>query len=502
MSVTATHPQYDAALTTWDALANAYEGEAAVKGETTRYLPRPAGMKHNDDYAAYLMRPAWGGATEMVANGLVGMIFRREPELQVPTSLEDQLGNITRTGIPLRTFAEQVTLKTLLMGRHGILVDFPAPTMKPDGTVEPPPPGTRPYWIPYLTQEIINWHMVEREGAEHVDMIVLRESIPTRQGEWPSDDYFIIKAVEQCRVLRLNEAGLYEVSIWREVSPPLASPFGQVKQFEFYDSWIPDRMGRPLTFIPFVPLSPFTLTLDVQKSLLEPLVEINYRYFRHSADYEQSLHLTASPWYYVCSDYFNVERDKEFVVGSMRAMTIPDSRAQVGIAEFKGQGLEPQRKALEDDIREMATKGARILEAAPLIQETLGAVINRTQGAESPLQILIRTVSEGITQALRWHAWWAGATEDPKDENITYALNTDLISAVLDPAMFKNLVEARLNHELSKRTLYWNLQRGEIARPMVTFEEEQAEIETEREEDPLAPVVGVNGRVSGNGVAA
>lgn len=493
MSVTTLHPQYLEWQSTWVTLRDAYAGSGNVKSSTslvpsthgvkqagTRYLPQPSGMRRPEQYAAYRDRASWRGATEVMVHGTTGAIFRREPQIEVPPAMEADLQNITRSGVPLRTFVETVVREVLLMGRFGVLIEYPRPTRFPDGTVQPPPPGSRPYWVPYITEEITNWHTVEFEGSEHLDMIVLKEAVPIRQGPWPTDDYFVIKAQERRRVLRLNEVGVYEESLWLEV-PTALSPTGQ-KTFTPVETWIPTRQGQPLLQIPFLPFSPLSLTLEVQKSLMEPLVEVNFRHYRHSADYEHGLHLTSLPTPWISGD---LDPMTELLIGSLTAWILPTG-ANVGMLEYQGQGLQPHEHAMEADISEMATFGTRILEGTPLVAETATAVMNRTQGTESPIQTLIRTVSEGMTQALRWHAWWAGLTERLDDPGIDYVLNNDLVSRTMEPAMLKVLMEQLLNNTISYETYYWNLQRGEVARPMVAVDEEQALIEVAQAQMPLA----------------
>ena len=259
MSVALNHPQYDSYQSTWTALRDSYIGSGAMKTAAvfptsysastgtkqagTRYLPRPEGFKYDDQYSAYVGRASTSGAPQWVTLGITGAIFRREPQLNVPTQLDPQMRNVTRTGLPLRTFAEEVVRETLLMGRYGVLLDFPAPTILPTGKLVAPPPDARPYWIPYATEEIVNWHTVEREGAKHIDMIVLQESVPMRQGPWGTDDYFVIKNQLQRRVLRINEQGVYEVSVWVEVPQQFG---GRTVTFVPTQTWIPERMGEPL----------------------------------------------------------------------------------------------------------------------------------------------------------------------------------------------------------------------------------------------------------------
>jgi hypothetical protein len=173
------------------------------------------------------------------------------------------------------------------------------------------------------------------------------------------------------------------------------------------------------------------------------------------------------------------------LIGSATAWWIPNSNAKVGMLEFHGQGLQSHEHALDNDVKNMAALGARLLEGAPLVPETATGVLSRTQGAESPIQSLVTTVSHGLTQALQIHGWWNGNTENVDDTAIRLTLNTDLVAATMEPPMLLALMQALLNGTITYETFYWNLQRGEIARPMVDVEEEQALLDAREAERPL-----------------
>ncbi len=68
------------------------------------------------------------------------------------------------------------------------------------------------------------------------------------------------------------------------------------------------------------------------------------------------------------------------------------------------------------------------------------------------------------------------------------ALNKDLVSNIMPPQMLTALMQALLNGTISRRRFDFNLRRGEIAEPGVSFEEEQAEIELDQAQQPLVTV--------------
>ena len=368
MSVTTKHAAYIDYEPTWEILRDAFEGSGAVKskpdrslstrgvrGKGTKYLARPAGMRREEQYAAYRDRSVWLGATERAVQLFRGAVFRRPPSIVGPDRLEPLLRDITRTGISMERFAELVFQEMVLMRRVGVLVDYPEPLLLADGTAIPPSPDSVPYLVPWDAEEIINWRH-ERVGGDTVlTLVVLKECIEASAGVFPSPDFFTLHRTIQYRVLRLNEDGFYEVSLWREREYGRAAR-PQEPVADLYQVWIPLRAGVPLSFIPFY------LEPTIEKSILEGLVEVNYQYYRHSADYEHGLHLTALPTPYITG---HTSEHTVFEIGSAVAWMIPDAQARVGMLEFQGQGLQSHERAMEADLKNMAMLGARLLEAAP-----------------------------------------------------------------------------------------------------------------------------------------
>ena len=236
------------------AVKNARDGYSTARGikaAGTKYLPRPAGMRREEQYAGYKARAIFFGATERAVHGLTGTVFRREPQVVVPASLDADLQDITQTGVPLASFAEEAIRETLLMGRFGVLVDFPTPALVRGeaGTPEeqPPPPDSRPYWVAYQAEDIRNWRTVQQQGKTVLSLVVLRECVEEPKGVWGTEDFFVAQSVTKYRVLRLTEDGIYEVSVWREY--PVPGRRG-TPDISLEAVWIPQRQGRPVGLSP------------------------------------------------------------------------------------------------------------------------------------------------------------------------------------------------------------------------------------------------------------
>src|SRR4051794_26288974 len=77
------HPAHAASREAWSRVRNVLAGEDAVKAAAEVYLPR-IHSHSNDEYDAYKKRSIFFNATARTAEGYVGLIFRRPPNLTVP----------------------------------------------------------------------------------------------------------------------------------------------------------------------------------------------------------------------------------------------------------------------------------------------------------------------------------------------------------------------------------------------------------------------------------
>src|SRR5215469_12635817 len=78
MAINATHPDYDAAAQGWARARDVLAGEDAIKAAKEEYLPK-LDSQSDDDYAAYLMRASFFGATARTLEEFLDLIFRRAP---------------------------------------------------------------------------------------------------------------------------------------------------------------------------------------------------------------------------------------------------------------------------------------------------------------------------------------------------------------------------------------------------------------------------------------
>lgn len=449
MAVDSQHPDYARKIARWRKNRDAFSGEDAVKEQDKLYLPAPGGFTA-DEYKAFKQRAKWYGATSRTVGGLTGASFQKDPQIEASDTVLEHFENITLTSISGDLFASIVLSDVQLMGRYGVLLDYN--------------PGLRrPYWSGYPAESIINWRVAYENGESRLTMVVLKEEYLEEIDQFEYE--------ERCRyrVCYLNDEGTYEVAIHELI--------GRDQGYGITSSYVPTRRLRTLDFIPFQFFGGRDLTPDVSAAMLDGLIDVNYGYYRHSADYEHGLFLTGVPTPVITGHV--MDEGERLPIGSLGAWVLPNSEAKAYLLEYQGHGLESHERAMANDKVEMATLGARLLEEQPGTQETLGAVQIRHSGETGSLRSTANLVSEGLTRVLQWHHWWNGDTENVQDEKYSFTLNTDFSTARLEPQEIQSLMQLWQGGGISKETLFWNLKQGEIIPADSEFKKEEAKIEAQ-----------------------
>jgi hypothetical protein len=251
--------------------------------------------------------------------------------------------------------------------------------------------------------------------------------------------------------------------VWRQVDKNDADSWAPVAEY------VPKLKGQPLDSIPFCFIGPNTILPDVEKLPSEDLVDVNLSHYRSSADLEHGRHYTALPTVWVAG--FPTE-GTELRIGSQTAWITDRTDAKAGILEFTGQRLGALEKALSQKEAMMAALGARLLEDPKRAAEAAEAIRLRLGGEQVALTTIANTASLALTIVLQWFADWAGASG-----NVTVRLSTEFFEQSMYPAMLRELVTVWQGGAIAKATLYHNMERSELTRPGVGFEQEQAEVQ-------------------------
>ena len=150
--------------------------------------------------------------------------------------------------------------------------------------------------------------------------------------------------------------------------------------------------------------------------------------------------------------------------------------AVAGFLEFKGHGLSTFENAQDRDERQMAVLGSRMLEDTKRVGETADAIELRQAGENSILMTLALSVSDSISQVLRWVYWWNSTEQFPEDVSeslVLIQINTDFTAKGLTPMELTAIVGAWQAGAISQATMFDLFRKGEVLPTGRTDSEEQ-----------------------------
>jgi hypothetical protein len=473
MKVNATHLDYDASAGAWSRARDVIAGEDAVKAAGERYLPRLE-EQGDDDYASYRARALFFNATARTADGFVGLIFRRAPLIRLPASsasagqaLAQFNNDADLLGTSLYGYAKNVVTEVIAVGRAGTLVDWES-----EGE-------HRAYATLYRAESIRNWRTQRVNGRCVLTYVALSENADN--GEFSALATEADTApVERIRVLKLvpgkndgdrqRKPVFCQVEVWQRS----AKTTGRDKtEWVLVESKTPQRRGKPLPLIPFVFHGPRHSRAEVDKLPLTDILAVNLDHYRLDADYKHGVHYTALPTAWVSG----FDKAATLLIGSRTAWVSEQPGATAGFLEFTGQGLSTFERAMDRDEQRMATLGSRVLAGEKKVGETAEALELRQSGENSILSSIATSVSESLTQVLRWAYWWNSTEATPEavtDEQVLLELNTDFSTKGMTAPELAAVVKSWQAGALSLDTMQELFRKGEILPDGRTNQEEQA----------------------------
>ncbi|MBO9602556.1 MAG: DUF4055 domain-containing protein [Novosphingobium sp.] len=464
------HKHYGTYAAKWQRCRDASDGQDKIHAKGETYLPKLKDQAPAD-YDAYRKRAVFYNATWRTLDALRGMLFRKDPQTALPAKVEGYASDIDMAGTSLMTFAREVALEVLEVGRFGILVDHPA---APAGVTAmsvaaAEAQGLRPTLQAYKAESIINWQYARVKNRWMLVQVRLKEEVSEPDGEWGET------CVDQIRVLELVE-GAYRQRLFRKAD-------GEKGEWVQTDEITPTMNGAPLGFIPFYIVGPDGVDARLDEPPMIDLVDLNLAHYRVTADYEHGCHFTGLPTA-VVSGYMPPDTASPLYIGSTAAWVFPDPNAKATFLEFTGQGLSALVSNLDRKEQQMAIIGARMLFAEKRqVEAAETAAIHRT-GEASVLASIAMGVSEGIEQALTVFAQWCGVAGE-----VVYQLNRDFNPAMLDAQQLTALLKAVQAGQMSEQEFFDLMQRGDLIDSEQSFEAHKEQIGVV---EPVRPVVPAN----------
>ena len=391
-------------------------------------------------YNKYLSNAYFLGVSGMTVTGLGGLISAKKPVKSIPTSVDYLDKNINGKGQSLRDFSDEAVNEAFTSVWSGVLVARPT---TPEGTsvLAEEQQNLRPKLLHYKFESVINWDYEVINNVEKLSLLVLKESTTKRDG-------FKVEAKDQFRVLELIN-NVYHQSLYDEDGEEIE----EAKPVIFN--------GNMSDEIPFYWIVAGTRT----KAVIDDLVDANFEHYNIYADYGSKLHYSS----------FIIYTENGVQNGASNNMVIGNGvkwnggeGAEFGVLQPDGNS-DSHRLALQDTELRMSALLASILKpqssgAESAEAKSLDKVTQNTVTASVAI-----TVSEAIQKALNFASRTMGGSEDAE-----FMLNTDYDPTLLNSQLLSTMLAARMSGDMSKQTLYENMQKGDIANPDRTFEEEQA----------------------------
>lgn len=461
MAVNSQHAQYAHSLSDWKVCRDVLAGKRAVHLSGEAYLPKLGGQTL-DDYKAYQLRAGFFAASRRTHDGLTGMLFRKDVEVNQTAALEPLTEDVTNSGVSIETFAELFCGELMAVGRVAVLVDYPDVGVEPANLAEQKRIGLRPYASLYKAETLINWRTTVQGGRSQLSLAVLEET------QLVQEDEFTSKPKKYWRVLDLVD-GAYRQRLFTNGDK---GEFEQVGGDKF-----PMIKGVRMPSIPLVVCGVTGEVADVEPPPMLDLCEANLEHYRLMADYRHGLHFTSLPTAVVTGHQIETDehgKAKESLsIGSTTAWVFPDSTAGAFFLEFSGAGLGAQDSAINRQEQNMALLGARIIAGDTAgVEATETAQIKRA-GEVSVLTSIAFSASRGLTRVLQILADWVGI----ESSEVSVKLNTDYMSAKMNPQMLTALTAAWQSGAISWNTVFHNLSQGELIEHGVTAEDEQSRLQ-------------------------
>lgn len=443
----------------------AVKGERTVKAGGTMYLKPLASMCTNTQYVdnlpvvsysvsltpdgqaaynKYLAHAYFYAATQRTVDGLVGLIFSKEPVSELPPQVEYLEDNVDGKGTSLRDLAKAASKEAFISDRSGFLVARPStPLGASQADVEKN--NLRPKILHYKFESIINWDYEVINNIEKLSLLVLKESSTKRTG-------FKVETEAKYRVLELIN-GVYHQSLYN-------------KDGNIVDKAEPVVInGATSDTIPFFEIDPE----QDDGSVINGLVDANFQHYNLYADYGSKLHYSS----FVIYTETGAQPGTNLLMGNGVKWNNQSPDASFEVLQPDGN-MDGHRIALQDMELRMAALGAEQLRPRSSGAESAEAKGLDQVAQNSTTADVAITVSQELTKAINFASKWMGGSEDA-----VYNLNTDYNPTGMD----HNMITAQLNlvqsGKLTDEQFYSNLQKGEIASASVDFEESQAKMVTQ-----------------------
>ena len=393
------------------------EGEYAVKEKKTTYLPKPnpsdTSAANTSRYEDYITRAIFYNVTARTSDALVGQIFLRPPEIELPELLGPIEKNANGEGLDIIQLTKEACNYVLPYGRGGMLADYPTT----EGMVsrgEIMEGKVRPTIRFYKPQDIINWETRVIGNETVLTMVVLKEVFERRD-----EGSFKVSKYEQFRALELLDDGCVRVSIF-----VYDADHRGMDRERVYN--ICDVDGNEFGRIPFTFIGSENNDAAIDRPPLYTMSVLNIAHYRNSADYEESLYFIGQPTLFisgVTEDWVKDVWKGTLCLGARGVIPgPPDSSASL----IQATPNSLAKEGMDQKEEQMISVGAKLVERKSGVERKEKEIEIEAAGDTSILTSIAQNVEEAVVESLKFAAKFVGADENEIKFNVNK--NFDLTS--------------------------------------------------------------------------
>jgi len=405
------HPDYRMNADLWAVVRDTVYGAPAIEKGGTNYLPMPNASDQSNEniirYRQYLKRANFVSFTGSTLEGLLGMVFRKDAEVELQQSIEYLIENATGSGLTLEQLTKSALSHTLQCGRFGLLVDYP---QAGDNLTRADVDALRlrANILPYKAERVINWATKTVGGLTMLSMVTLIEMHNVY-----SDDGFTYEEKEYKRVLRLEE------SYYQELYDD---------EDKLIDVIEPRKADGSLwREIPFVFVGSTNNDSLPDKSPLLDIAMVNIAHYVNSADFEESSHTVGQPtpvFAGLNQSWIDTVLKSGVLLGSRQGVLLPEG-ANASLLQAAPNSM-PER-GMEMKEQQMVKLGAKIITDGAG-NETAEAARIRYAGQNSKLATVVGNLESAMVQCFDWCMAFMGG-----DGDNYYELNHEYYDKSIDP---------------------------------------------------------------------
>lgn len=415
--IDAQHPQYIKFVQKWS-LINDMINQENLAEYLIRLNPLDGSPENDSRNETYKERAVFYSLTNQTVNGMLGTIFNKLPEVNVPDVMNYITENIDGRGTSIYQQSQVVTKNILSISRDGLFVSFP----KVDGGVSMADinSGMAVATIQQISADrIINWAETTYGAVSKLTLVIFKDII----SEY--DDYELDEK-DTLRELCL-ENGVYKERVWTKND----------KNSE----WIADEeltptdhSGNALSEIPFQFVGSVNNDSDVDVPNMYGMAKLNQAHYRNSADLEDSVWYAGQNQPYmagVTQPHIDMMRENNMYVGSREILAVPEN-GSFGFAAATPNPLV--RQAMLDKVEMMVGIGARMIKPGG-VAKTAEQASNERETQHSTMTLIAYNVSQAYIKCLGWVGLFMGVQYEMK-----YSLNQDFMKSTASPVELRETI--------------------------------------------------------------